>query len=66
MIKMEPTELFITNLSYVPVDVPLPHVVITPGLDYVSHAQVDTNQAIVCNAQDFVFTATFKSGKKIF
>lgn len=64
MIKMGPTELFMTNLSYVPVDIPLPHVVVTPGLHYFSHSQVDTDQAIVCNAQDFVFTATLKSENK--
>lgn len=55
-----------TDLPYIPVDIPLPHVVVTPGLHYVSHSQVDPDQAIVCNAQDLVFTATLKSEKKIF
>lgn len=50
-----------TDLSYVPVDVPLPHVVVPPGLHYISHSQINTDQAIVGNAQDLVFTDAFKS-----
>lgn len=52
------------HLSYVPVDIPLSHVVVTPSFHNLSHSQIDTDQTIVCDAQDLVFTATLKSENK--
>lgn len=38
------------HLPYVPVDVPLPHVAEAPGLDHVTHGQINPDESVVGNA----------------
>lgn len=48
------------HLSYVPVDVPLLHVVVAPGLHHITHTQVNPDQAVGSNSQDLVFPTALK------
>lgn len=48
------------HLSYVPVDVPLLHVVVAPRLHHIAHAQVDTDQTVGSDAQHLVFPTALK------
>lgn len=54
------TEWKILHLSYVPVDVPLLHVVVAPGLHHITHTQVNPDQAVGSNSQDLVFPTALK------
>lgn len=54
------TEWNILHLSYVPVDVPLLHVVVAPGLHHITHTQVNPDQAVGSNSQDLVFPTALK------
>lgn len=47
-------------LPDVPVDIPLAHVAEAPGLDHVTHGQVNSDQSVVGNAQDLVFPAALE------
>lgn len=47
-------------LSYVPVDVPLLHVVVAPGLHHVTHPQVNPDQTVRSNTQDLIFPTALK------
>lgn len=49
------------HLSYVPVDVPLLHVVVAPGLHHIAHAQVDTDQPVWSYPQHLVLPTALKS-----
>jgi len=49
-------------LSYFPVDVPLAHVVVAPGLDHVTHPKVDADQPVGGDAQHLVLAAALESG----
>uniref|UniRef100_A0A0E9XJ93 Uncharacterized protein n=1 Tax=Anguilla anguilla TaxID=7936 RepID=A0A0E9XJ93_ANGAN len=53
------------HLLYVPVDVPLPHVVVAPGLHHITHAQVDADLAVVGDAQDLIFPASLEPYHKV-
>lgn len=48
------------HLFYVPVHVPLLHVVVAPCLHHVTHSQVDTDQAVGSYAKHLVLSATLK------
>ena len=50
------------HLSYVPVDVPLAHVVVSPGLDHIAHPEVDADQPVGGDAQHLVLTTSLESG----
>lgn len=49
------------HLSNVPVDVPLLHVVVAPGLHHIAHAQVDTDQPVWSYPQYLVLPTALKS-----
>lgn len=49
------------HLFNVPVDVPLSHRVVPPCLHHFLYVQVDTDQPVVSDTQDLIFTAPFKS-----
>lgn len=53
------------HLSYVPVDVPLLHVVVSPGLHHITHAQVDTDQPVWSYPQYLVLPTPLKSVEQI-
>ena len=50
------------NLSDVPVDVPLSHVVVAPGLHHIPYPQVNTDQAVWGDAQDLILTTALEPG----
>lgn len=55
------------DLFYVPVYIPLFHVVVAPSLHHVTHSQVDTDQAVRGDAQHLILSATLKPvGQKTF
>lgn len=47
-------------LPDVPVDIPLAHVTEAPRLDHVAHGQVNSDQSVVGDAQDFVLFAALE------
>lgn len=48
------------HLSYVPVDVPLLHVVVAPGLHHITHPQVNADQTVGGDAQNLIFPAALE------
>lgn len=52
-----------TYLLYVPINIPLSHIIITPSLHHVSNSQVYTDQTVVSDAQNFILTTALKPEK---
>lgn len=55
-----------TYLSYVPINIPLSHIIITPSLHHISDSQVYTDQTVVSDAQNFVLTTALKPEKRLY
>lgn len=49
-----------SDLSNVPVDIPLLHVVVAPSLYHITHSQVNTDQSVGGDPQDLIFSAALK------
>lgn len=47
-------------LLNIPVDIPLPHGVVSPCLHHISYAEVNADETVVGDPKDFIFTASLK------
>lgn len=52
------------HLFNVPVDVPLSHRVVPPGLHHFVYVKVDADQTVISDTQHLIFTAPFKPENK--